>query len=115
LHAIIPGESIAACDWNSPFASGGTAVKVSIVALFATTLFLAAPLAGPALANNDEDAQIAQCVDDNSDAGQSEDTLETYCQCASGKMNDFGASVTAWEKQHADEQETCSKQAGWKY
>ena len=90
-------------------------MRPTISALFAATLFLTMPFAGQAFANNDEDAQIDQCIEDNSDAGQTEETLTTYCQCASGKMNDFGASVTAWEKNHADQQEACSKEAGWKY
>jgi hypothetical protein len=90
-------------------------VKLSTAALLIPTLFIAAPFAGPAFANNDEDNQIAQCVDDNSDGGQSEATLETYCQCASGKANDFGVVISQWEKGHADAQEACSKEAGWKY
>ena len=90
-------------------------MRLTIPALFATAVFVALPFAGQALANNDEDAQIAKCIDDNSDEGQSEETLTAYCQCASSKMNDFGASITNWEKQHADEQEACSKEAGWKY
>lgn len=90
-------------------------VRRTVAALSAAILLSIMPFAGQAFANNDEDAQIDQCIDDNSDAGQSEETLTIYCQCASGKMNDFGASVTAWEKNHADQQEACSKEAGWKY
>jgi hypothetical protein len=84
-------------------------------ALLAATLCATAMLASPALANNDEDAQIAQCIDDNSDAGQSEQTLTTYCQCASGQANNFAVVISEWEKSHADAQEECSKEAGWKY
>jgi hypothetical protein len=84
-------------------------------ALLAAALLATGLLAGPALANNDEDAQIAQCIDDNSDAGQSETTLNAYCQCASGKANNFAVVISDWEKSHADSQEECSKEAGWKY
>jgi hypothetical protein len=90
-------------------------MRISVPALFAASLFMAAPLAQPAYANNDEDAQIDQCIDDNDDAGQSEDVLNAYCQCASGKANDFGVRISDWEKTHADAQEACSKEAGWKY
>jgi hypothetical protein len=90
-------------------------MKISVPALLAAALLLAAPLSQPAYANNDEDAQIAQCIDDNSDEGQSEDVLNSYCQCASGKANNFGVRISDWEKSHADAQEACSKEAGWKY
>jgi hypothetical protein len=90
-------------------------MKVSLTILFAASLLGAAALSSPVYANNDEDAQIDHCIDDNSDAGQSKQTLEAYCQCASGKANDFSVSITAWEKNHADAQEECSKEAGWKY
>ena len=91
------------------------AVKISIPTLFAAALLMTAPFAGQAFANNDEDAQIAACVDDNDDSGQTEETLTTYCQCASGKVGNFSTPISAWEKSHADEQEACSKEAGWKY
>lgn len=89
-------------------------MKLSTVALLMSCSLFSLP-AGQVLANADEDAQIAQCVDDNSDAGQTEQTIETYCACASEKVGAFGVSITDWEKNHADAQEECSKQAKWKY
>eukprot|EP01035_Chromulina_nebulosa_P057468 gene57468-78746_t len=71
----------------------------------AAAAMLALPLTQPAFANNDEDAQISQCIDDNSDEGQSADTLTAYCQCASAKTGDFGVEISVWEKNHADAQE----------
>ena len=90
-------------------------MRISLTVLFAASLLGAATFSSPVYANNDEDAQIDQCVDDNDDSGQSEDVLTTYCQCASGKANNFGVRISDWEKTHADAQEACSKEAGWKY
>ncbi|MDB5524465.1 MAG: hypothetical protein JWM58_2228 [Rhizobium sp.] len=90
-------------------------MKLSTIAFLMSCSAFAALPAGQAFANADEDAQIAQCVDDNSDSGQTENTIEAYCACASEKVGSFGVSITDWEKNHADEQEACSKQAKWKY
>ena len=69
----------------------------------------------PAFANADDDAWIAKCVKDNGDQGQSADTVAVYCSCMNGKMgtNEM-LSITAWEKQHPDEEKACSAAAGWK-
>ena len=89
-------------------------MKISCILL--SSLLLVAPFAGQAQANADEDAQIAECIEDNADAGQSDETLQAYCDCASTAMGTFGQqAVSDWEKTHADEQESCSKQAGWRY
>jgi len=89
-------------------------MKISTILL--SSLLLVAPFAGQAYANADEDAQIAECIEDNDDAGQSAETLQAYCDCASTAMGTFGQqTVSDWEKTHADEQEACSKQAGWRY
>jgi hypothetical protein len=90
-------------------------VKLTIPALIAVALLTTTGLSTQAFANNDEDNQIAECVDDNSDAGQSEDVLTAYCQCASAATGNFGVAISDWEKTHADQQEACSKEAGWKY
>jgi hypothetical protein len=90
-------------------------VKISIPALIAVALLTTAGFSTQAFANNDEDNQIAQCVDDNSDEGQSEAVVNAYCQCASAATGNFGVVISEWEKTHADQQEACSKKAGWKY
>ena len=69
----------------------------------------------PAWADVDDEQRIAACLDDNEDENQTDATLMTYCTCANQSMSGYETmTITQWEKQHADEQEACSKQAGWK-
>jgi hypothetical protein len=67
----------------------------------------------PAMADAD---RVSHCVTDNADEGQTEEILKSYCACMDEQMK--GAkpdeSVTAWEKDHKSENESCSKKAGWK-
>ncbi len=69
---------------------------------------------GPALANSDDAAWIKKCVADNKDEGQSAAVIASYCSCMDNKMSDSETlSISAWEKTHPNEQEACSKEAGW--
>jgi hypothetical protein len=80
-------------------------------ALLATTT-----LAAPAHADVDDEQRIAQCLDDNDDSGQTEAVLMSYCSCANEAMSSSDQqTITEWEKRNADDQEECSKTAGWKY
>jgi hypothetical protein len=89
-------------------------MKLATALLIAATL-VAAPAAGPAFANADDDAWIAKCVSDNADQGQSAETIATYCSCMNGKMSSSETlSITAWEKLHPVEEKACSKAANWK-
>lgn len=60
---------------------------------------------------------IGQCLEDNADEGQTTETLATYCSCANEKMmqDNSGAEIdiSQWEKLNPDDQESCSKEAGW--
>lgn len=78
-----------------------------IVALFASTT--------AALADADDDAWIKRCVSDNADQKQTAEVVAVYCSCMNEKMSSAERlSITAWEKKHPDQQEACSKAAGWK-
>ena len=90
-------------------------MKSIVSVLFLSSVLVVAPFAGQAFADVDDEARIAKCLDDNDDEGQTDDALMTYCTCANEKMSSYeSTTITEWEKAHADEQEQCSKQAGWK-
>jgi hypothetical protein len=79
---------------------------ISLLAFLAVT--------SPALANSDDDAWVKRCVSDNADQKQSAETVAVYCACMVQKMpSSETLSVTAWEKTHTAEQESCSAAAGW--
>jgi hypothetical protein len=68
----------------------------------------------PALADADDQKWVRHCVSDNRDEGQTAYVVETYCTCMTDKMPSSATqSVSAWEKTHFEEQEACSKEAGW--
>jgi hypothetical protein len=80
----------------------------------ACTALLASAAAAPAF-ESDDAAWIRRCVSDNASAGQGPETLAVYCGCMNDKMpNDETLSITAWEKTHRTEQETCSTLAKWR-
>jgi len=90
----------------------------TIKALFlsATLLVMTATTAPPAFANVADEQRVAPCLDDNDDAGQTDKVLMSYCSCANEAMSSSDSqTITEWEKQNADDQEACSKAAGWKY
>jgi hypothetical protein len=90
-------------------------MKIASAATLAAVSFLAFAPIGPAFANSDDDAWIAKCVGDNSDQGQSAETIAVYCSCMNGKMSSSETlSITAWEKKHPVEEKACSKAANWK-
>ena len=90
----------------------------TIIQALAAALALAASttLTTPAFAEVDGEQRVANCIDDNNDAGQTDAVLMTYCCCANEQMSSTGyRRITEWEKADADDQEECSKAAGWKY
>jgi hypothetical protein len=90
-------------------------MKHLLSTLFIAAAAVAVSAAQPAFANADDDAWIAKCVGDNSDQGQSAETIATYCSCMNGKMSTSETlSITAWEKIHPAEEKACSKAANWK-
>jgi len=83
--------------------------------LLALTAAVAIAAATPATASSDDAAWIKRCVSDNKDEGQTAATLAAYCSCMNDKMSENETlSITAWEKTHPNEQEACSKEAGWR-
>jgi len=71
-------------------------------------------VAGPVLADADDDKWVAKCVMDNADQKQSTETVLTYCVCMVNEMSSSETlSVTAWEKTHPKEEAMCSRKAGW--
>lgn len=86
------------------------------IAALVTLAFIIAGAPAIALAAAEDDI-IGQCLEDNADEGQTEDTVTTYCACANEKMmqDNYGRDIhiSEWEKLNADGQEACSKEAGW--
>ena len=61
-----------------------------------------------------DDKRVAQCVEDNKDAGQTAEIVKKYCVCMDTKMGaGETSSVTDWEEGHADEEDACGEEAGW--
>ncbi len=82
------------------------------VCAFLLILFLACGLAG---ADSHNQARIAECIDDNSDAAVSTEILRKYCVCMNAKIPPGETrSITDWEKSHPVEMAVCDREAGWK-
>ena len=65
-------------------------------------------------ADEDDAKWVSKCVSDNQSEGQSVETLTKYCTCMNNKMSTSETqSITDWEKSHPQENEACSKAAGW--
>ncbi len=65
-------------------------------------------------ADEDDAKWVAQCITDNQSEGQSIKTLTNYCGCMNNKMSSSETqSITEWEKSHKQEEEACSRAAGW--
>jgi hypothetical protein len=84
---------------------------IAFALLFAASMLgSAAAFAGP-----DDAKWVAKCVSDNKDEKAAVEVISKYCTCMNNKMSDNETqSITQWEKTHVAEQESCSKQAGWK-
>lgn len=87
-------------------------MRLAVVCLFVLGLFLTC---GIALADSYNPNRIAECIEDNTDARVSTETLRKWCVCMNGKMP-LGEtqSITEWEKSHPVEMAICDREAGWR-
>lgn len=71
----------------------------------------------PAVAHADaDDAKwVARCVSDNQSEKVDIKVVTAYCTCMNNKMSSNQTqSITAWEKTHPAERQTCDKESGWR-
>ena len=87
-------------------------MRLSVFCLLMLASFL---VPGLAFADSYNPSKIAECIEDNTDARVSTETIRKYCVCMNGKMP-LGEtqSVTEWEKGHPVEMAVCDREAGWR-
>lgn len=101
LNKFFAGFLLTTCAVTPVFAENATASNANAPSVAVSSV--AAP--------ND---RVAQCIKDNKNERQSEQTVADYCNCMNYLMpTDANQTVSQWEKKHKHANEACSEKAHW--